>query len=108
MCPPGSAIPKTGYWPERPGADASLGLLERGHRQARVTQLVPVVLGQLTVAGPDDRQAAEVDAVGDREAAVDVDPGDQARQRRRDVLEGVVVVVADDHPPGAAEGAVGS
>ena len=35
------------------------------------------------------------------------DAGDEARERARDVVEGVVVVVAHDHPPGAPEAAPG-
>jgi long-chain acyl-CoA synthetase len=36
------------------------------------------------------------------EAALEADAGDDARERERDALEGVVVVVEDDHPPGVA------
>ena len=38
-----------------------LAALERGHRQARALQLLPVVLGRLLHAGEDDRLAAVVD-----------------------------------------------
>src|SRR3954454_21203823 len=124
MCPPASAIhsqtngPRA---PERPGTDLRCvpngrtagkwcfsALLERRHGQARVAQLVPVVLGELLMAGPHDRQAGAVDAVGDLVAAIDGHAGDEARQGVGDAVEGVVIVVADDHPPGAAQGAVGA
>ena len=88
---------------DQPAASGRYPLLERGHRQAGVAELLPVQLGGLLVAAPDDRLAGVVDAVGHRVAAVDGDAGDVARQRVRDVVERVVVVVADDHPPGAAQ-----
>ena len=47
---------------------AGLGRFERGHRQPRVPEHLPVVLGQLLVPAPHDRQTGVVDAVGDREA----------------------------------------
>src|SRR4051794_16568531 len=87
----------------RPGA-SGLPLLERGHGQPRLAQLLPVQLGRLAVAAPHDGQARGVDALGDRVALVDVDAGDVARERERHVVERVVVVVADDDPPLAAEG----
>jgi hypothetical protein len=40
-----------------------------------------------------------VDPIGDLVAAVEVDPGQHAGQRLGDVLEGVVVVVSNDHAP---------
>ena len=88
-----------------PRARAS-ALFERGHGQPRVAELLPVQLGGLPVAGPDDGQPRAVDAVGERVALVDRDPGDEARERVRDVVERVVVVVADDDAPGAAQAAV--
>jgi len=46
--------------------------LERGHRQAGVVELLPVELGGLLMAAPDDRLAAVVDLVGDRVAPASV------------------------------------
>src|ERR671919_2309649 len=62
-----------------------LALLERGHRQTRVVELLPVQLGGLLVARPDDRPAGVVDLVGERVAAGHADAGDRACQRVRDV-----------------------
>src|SRR5438445_8458693 len=53
------------------------------------------------MAGPDKRLAARVDFVRERHALVVVDAGDRLRERERDALEGVVVVVEDDHAPDA-------
>src|ERR1700683_2430130 len=52
------------------------------------------------MAAVDDRPSGAVDHVGDLVSALERDAGNEARERARDVLEGVVVVVADDHPPG--------
>ena len=57
-------------------------LLERGHRQPGRAQLLPVVLGRLAMAGPDDRLAAVVDRVRERHPAVVADAGDHPRERR--------------------------
>ncbi len=46
-------------------------LLERGHRQPRALELLPVVLGRLLVAAVDDRLARGVDHVGDLVPALD-------------------------------------
>ena len=70
-------------------------------------ELLPVVLGGLLVAAVDDRLARVVDRVGDLVSARQRDAGDEARERARDVIEGVVIVVADDHLPRAAEAAAG-
>ena len=83
-------------------------LLERGHRQSRALQLLPVVLCGLLVAAEDDRLAAEWITFGDLHPALDADPRDEAGERAGDVIERVVVVVADDHPPGAAEAGSGA
>src|SRR5206468_3899759 len=89
----------TGSAPRSASGPSALALLERGHRQPCVVQLLPVVLGGLARAGPDDRLAGVVDLVGDRVALLERDAGDDARQRGRHAVEGVVVVVQDDHPP---------
>jgi hypothetical protein len=49
-----------------------------------------------------------VDLVGERVAALQVHAGDHTRQRLGDVVEGVVIVVQDDHQPVAAEALVGT
>src|SRR3954469_5623746 len=82
---------------------AASALLERSHGQPGVLELLPVQLGGLLVPAPDDGLAAVVDAIGHRVADRDGEARDVARQRVRDVVEGVVVVVADDHPPLAAK-----
>src|SRR6266487_3140552 len=46
------------------------GAFQRGHRQAVATELVPVQLGVLAMAGPDDRAAGVVDRVRDPEASL--------------------------------------
>jgi hypothetical protein len=61
------------------------------------------MLSGLLHARVDDRLAGAVHDVRDLMAAVECDAGDEARERARDVLEGVVIVVADDHSPGAPE-----
>src|SRR5436305_710106 len=60
------------------------------------------------MAAPDDGLAGVVDAVGERVTGRDGDPRDRAGQREGDVVERVVVVVADDHTPGATQPAVGT
>ena len=45
------------------GRAARLPLLEGGHRQPRVAQLLPVVLGRLLLAAPHERLAGVVDRV---------------------------------------------
>src|SRR5271168_536542 len=80
-------------------------LLEGRHRQTGGLQLLPVVLGGLLVAAVDDSAAGGVDHVGDLHAALERDAGDETGERAGDMVEGVVVVVADDHPPGAPEAA---
>src|SRR5215211_541646 len=77
--------------------------LQRRHRQPRPLELVPVVLGRLAWAGPDDRLTSIVDLIGNSVALLKADPRQDPRERLSDVLEGVVVVVADDHAPLAAE-----
>ena len=89
--------------PGRRRGQSESALLEWGHRQARVLQQLPVVLGGLPGTGPDDGLAGAVDLVGHRVAAIQVDPGNVAGKRSRHPVEGVVVVVQHDHPPGAAE-----
>src|SRR5689334_24622477 len=77
------------------------------HGQAVPLELGVVELGELPVAGPDDGLARVVDAVREGHAAVVVDAGDRLCKRERDALEGVVVVVEDDHAPGAAGAGAG-
>src|SRR3954454_1226917 len=94
----------------KPPTNRRLGLraLQRRHRQAGGVELGPVVLGRLARAGPDDRLAAGVDLVGDPVALVEVDARQHLRQRRGDVLEGVVVVVAHDHVPITSQARIGA
>ena len=80
------------------GGPAS-AVLERGHRQARVVQAQPVVLGVLARAAPDDGQPLVVDAVGDPVAVGQRDARDHRGERLGDVIKGVVVVVEHDHAP---------
>src|SRR6478735_5153027 len=68
-----------------------------------LAQLLPVELGLLAEAGPDDGPPRVVDPVGNPHAVVVRDARDDRRERGRDALEGVVVVVEHDHEPGAAE-----
>ncbi len=75
---------------------------ERRHRQAEVLELLPVVLGLLAMARPDDRLAGAVNLVRKLEPAVERHAGDGARERERDAVERVVVVVQDDDFPGVA------
>ena len=82
-------------------------LLQGRHRQPGALQQLPVVLSRLLVAAEDDRLAGVVDDVGDLVAALDAHAGDEACERAGDVLEGVVVVVAHDHPPGVSAPASG-
>ena len=49
-----------------------------------------------------------MDLVCDRVALVERDAREHARERLGDAVEGVVVVVEDDHAPGAAEDVVGA
>src|SRR5689334_1510053 len=72
---------------------------ERRHREPEAGQLLPVELGPLLVAGPHDRLAGGVDRVRHRLAALERDARDGARERERDAVERVVVVVPDDHEP---------
>src|SRR5262245_50229760 len=66
---------------------------EGRHGEAAVAQLLPVELRALTLAAPDPRAARVVDAVGHLHASVVVHAGNDPRERLRDVLERVVVVV---------------
>src|SRR4051794_16698065 len=85
-----------------------LAPLQGGHGQPGIGELLPVQLRGLAMPAPDEGLAGVVDAVGERVSGRDVDPGDRAGQRDGDMVEGVVVVVADDHTPGAAQPALGS
>src|SRR5262249_3498638 len=58
--------------------------------------------GQLLHARPDDRLAGRVDLGRERHALVVVDARDRGGEREGDAVEGVVVVVQDDDPPGVA------
>ena len=86
----------------------ALAALQRRHGEPGGVEHLPVVLGGLARAGPDDRLAAVVDLLGDPVALVEADPGQHPREGLGDVVEGVVVVVADDHPPVSAEARIGS
>ncbi len=69
-------------------------------------ELVPEafsIVCRLARAAPDDRQAGVVDLFGEPVALVEADPGNHPGKGLGDVLEGVVVVVADDHAPVAAQ-----
>ncbi len=68
-------------------------------------QLLPVVLRGLLMAAVDDRLARAVDHLRELVPALEGRRGDVARERAGDVVEGVVVVVADDHPPGVVQAA---
>src|SRR4051794_13960738 len=68
-------------------------------RQTVRIELRVVELGELAVAGPDERLPGRVDLVRERHALVVVDPRDRLRERKGDAFEGVVVVVEDDHAP---------
>ena len=61
------------------------------------------MLGRLLRPPPDDRLAALVDPVGEPVAVVDRHRRNHPGERLRDVVEGVVIVVEDDHQPVAAE-----
>src|SRR3954447_659701 len=91
----------------RAGYLRALALLERGHREARVVQLLPVELRRLLGPRPDDRLARVVDLVRDPVAVVDADPRDHPGQGVGHAVEGVVVVVEHDHAPGVAQAAAG-
>src|SRR5579863_8711957 len=66
-------------------------------------ELLPVQLGLLELAGPHDRLPRAVDSGGEAHARVEVHAGQDGRERERDTVERVVVVVQDDHAPGAPE-----
>src|SRR5207244_12009769 len=91
-------------------AQHSRGLrpLERGHRQAVVGKLLPVMLGGFAMTRPDDFASAVMDPVCDAQALVVRDLGQCRRQRRCNALEGVVVVVQDDDVPGSPEAGPGT
>src|SRR5439155_11055860 len=82
-----------------------LVLLQRRHRQTGVAELLPVELGGLALASPDDRLAAVVDSIGDLVTPVEGDTRDYAGKRARHMIERVVVVVEHDHAPRAAPAA---
>jgi hypothetical protein len=65
-------------------------------------------LRRLARAGPDRCLAAVVDRVGEPVAPIEVDAGDDAGERLGDVIEGVVVVVQDDHEPITAQPLLGA
>ena len=60
-------------------------------------ELLPVELGLLAVAAPDERLAAVVDLVREGHAALEVDAGQHGGERERNAVERVVVVVEHDH-----------
>src|SRR5262245_29295573 len=61
------------------------------------------MLGGLARARPDDRHPGVVDLIRKAVALIETDSRDHAGQRAGDVVEGVVVVVADDHAPVPAQ-----
>src|SRR6188474_2950888 len=104
-CPPG-----TPCWQRSSSARlCPVGLLEPsrplegGHRQAGSLELLPEVLGQLTRAAPNDCLAVVMDALRQLMAPIEADPRQNPRQRLGYVIEGVVVIVAYDHPPVATQ-----
>ena len=89
--------------PSGPRPAARLARLERRHRQAGAVQLLPVPLGLVARAAPHDRAAALVDPVGEPVSLRQRDARYHPRERLRDVVEGVELVVEHDHPPQPAE-----
>ena len=85
------------------GGGRHLALFEGRHGQPVLAQLFPVQLGLLVEAGPHDGLPGAVDLIRQPHPVVVRDAGDDGRQRGRDTLKGVVVVVEDDHEPGSAE-----
>src|SRR4051812_26150935 len=81
---------------------SSKSAFEGGKGQTVALELRVVELGELLVARPYDRLALGVDRVRERHALRVVDAGNRLRERERDALERVVIVVQDDHPPRAA------
>src|SRR6185503_3792952 len=75
---------------------------KRREREAVALELRVVELGELAMARPNDCLTGGVDLVRDRHAFGVIDPRNRLCERERDALEGVVVVVPDDHPPGIA------
>src|SRR5262249_46222855 len=80
-----------------------LAALERCHREPEAAELVPVELRRLAMPRPDDRATGVVDLVCHSQASLVGDVRDGRRERSCDALEGVVVVVEDDHVPRGAE-----
>ncbi len=60
------------------------------------------MLGGLPRTAPNDRLPTVVDLIGDPVALLEANSGQDAGQRLGDMIEGVVAVVANDYPPGAA------
>src|SRR5581483_9101535 len=89
--------------PNAPNVRSSSSAFEWRKRETVRAELRVVELGELAMPRPDERLAGVVDLVRERHALVVVDAGDRLRQRERDALERVVVVVQDDDAPRAAE-----
>src|SRR5439155_1615048 len=103
-CQDGRIIGRDRRGSDPPGERSpALTALQRSHRQAMIPELLPVELGLLLMPGPDDRLSGGVDAVRERHSVVVGDTGNHRRERKRDALERVVVVVQDDHVPRPAE-----
>ena len=85
---PGTRRPRRapGSEPGPPGGRGS-SLLQRRHRQAVLPQLLPVQLGLLLEAGPDDGPPGVVDPVRQPHPAVVREAGDDRREGERDALE---------------------
>src|SRR5206468_5103550 len=62
----------------------------------------------LPVARPHDRLPRRVNPVREPHADVEVDARNRARERERHTVEGVVVVVQDDHAPSVARAGAGA
>ena len=101
---PGAAAPAA---PLRPGRAPASVLLERRHRQAGAARAAPSRARPApwpvqTIAWPDCGSGPRTRSRRRRDA------GDHPGERLRDVVEGVVVVVENDHPPVATQPRAGT
>ena len=98
--PPLSAAERGTTSPSRAAQCCSSGAIVR----PASVELLPVELGGLLRTGPDDRAAASRgSASASRWPCSSVTPGITPGERAGDVVEGVVIVVEDDHQPVAAQ-----
>src|SRR5215212_6643437 len=72
-----------------------LQAVERRHREAVLLELLPVELGLLLVPRPHHCAACRVDPIRELHALVEADTRKNRRERERDAVERVVVVVED-------------